>query len=203
MNDSELLQRYARDRCEASFGELVARYIDLVHSAALRQLNGNLTLAQDVTQTVFIDLARKAGSLSTRTVLAGWLYTSTRFAAAKIKRAEQRRQTREQEANHMQELLRDDGPEPGWEKIAPLLDEAMHALSESDRNAVLVRFFEGWPLAQVGAKLGLSEEAARKRVSRALEKLRSRLTRRGVRSSAAGLVAIFAHQAVSAAPAGL
>src|SRR5215510_14640338 len=103
MNDHELLQRYSESRCEGSFTELVKRYVDLVYSAALRQVGGDAHLAHDVTQSVFIDLARKAGSLSGRTVLAGWLYTSAHYAAAKVVRTEQRRRAREQEANSMRE----------------------------------------------------------------------------------------------------
>ncbi len=205
MNDSELLQRYAETGCEASFTELVKGYIDLVYSAALRQVGGDAHLAHDVTQSVFIDLARKGrAGLSSATVLTGWLYTSTRFAAAKMVRGEQRRHAREEQVTTMQELLRSDGPEPAWEQIRPILDEAMHELGERDRNAVLLRYFEGRQLSEVGGKLGLSEEAARKRVGRALEKLRQLLARRGVKSStAAALAGVFASQAVTAAPAGL
>src|SRR5215510_1433592 len=101
--DGDMLRDYAQRRSEEAFAELVRRHVDLVYSAALRQLNGDVHLAQDVTQTVFSDLARKAGSLSDRRDLAGWLYTSTHFAAAKAVRTEQRRHTREQEAHAMQE----------------------------------------------------------------------------------------------------
>src|SRR3954465_15080378 len=150
MNDSELLQRYAETGCEASFTELVKGYIDLVYSAALRQVGGDAHLAHDVTQSVFIDLARKARSgLSPSIVLTGWLYPSTRFAAAKMVRGEQRRHAREEQATTMQELLRSDGPEPVWEQIRPILDEAMHELGERDRNAVLLRYFEGRQLSEV------------------------------------------------------
>src|SRR5258707_15684021 len=117
MNDSELLRRYAENGCETALTELVQRHIDLVYSAALRQVGGDAHLAQDVTQTVFVDLARKASSLTMRSVLAGWLYTSTRFAAAKMIRTEQRRQAREQEAYSMEELLREAAPEPSWDQI--------------------------------------------------------------------------------------
>src|SRR5947207_2000438 len=159
MNDSELLQRYSESRCEAAFTELVQRYMDLVYSAALRQVGGDTQLAQDVAQGVFIDLARKAASLSSRTVLTGWLYTSTRFAAAKVVRTEQRRHAREQEAYSMQDQQSES--EPQWEQVQPVIDAAMHELNEGDRNAVLLRYFEGRALADVGAKLGLSEDAAR------------------------------------------
>src|SRR5262252_4072415 len=177
MKDSELLQRYADEGCEAAFTELVKRYVDLVYSAAMRQVSGNADLAQDVTQTVFIELARKAKSLSSHTLLTGWLYTGTRYAAARHVRAEQRRHTREQEASTMQQLDSHSEPEPQWDELRPVLDEAMHELGERERNAVLLRYFEGRQLADVGAHLGLSEDAARMRVARALEKLRRLLAK--------------------------
>src|SRR5438445_10206177 len=128
MNDRELLQRYVESRCEAAFTELVQRYIDFVYSSALRQVGGDSHLAQDVTQSVFVDLARKAASLSPRTVLTGWLYTSASYAAAKTVRAEQRRRAREQEASIMQELSREPNLEPRWEQLRPVLDDVMHEL---------------------------------------------------------------------------
>jgi RNA polymerase sigma factor (sigma-70 family) len=203
MNDRELLQRYAAERCEAAFTELVSRYLDLVYSAALRQVGGDAGLAQDVTQSVFIDLARKATPLSRVTVLSGWLYTSARYAAGKIVRGEQRRRVREQEATLMQELSSESAPAPAWDQLRPVLDSVMHELNERDRNAVLLRYFESRPLAEVGDKLGLSEDAARKRVGRALDKLRELLAQRGVTSTSTALVTILSSQAVTAAPAGL
>jgi len=203
MNDFESLRRYAETGDESAFTELVQRYVDLVYSAALRQVRGDAHLAQDVTQSVFIDLARKAASISARTVLTGWLYTSTRYAAAKAVRAEQRRHAREQEAYAMEQLSSTPAPVEAWDQLRPMLDEAMHELSERDRNAILLRYFEGRQLAEVGAKLGLSEDAARMRVGRALEKLRGRLAGRGVTSTVAVLVALLASQTVTAAPAGL
>ncbi len=203
MTDAELLQRYAESRCEAAFAELVNRHVSLVFSAAMRQVGNDAHLAQDITQSVFIDLARKASSLSRRSVLTGWLYTSTRYAAAKAVRAEQRRQAREQEASTMQEILRETTTENQWDQLRPVLDEAMHELNEGDRNAVLLRYFKGRQLAEVGAELGLSEDAARMRVARALEKLRNLLVKRGVAASAAGLAALLASQTVTAVPAGL
>ena len=203
MKDFELARCYAEEGSEAAFAELVKRYIDFVYSAAFRQVSGDAHLAQDVTQSVFVDLARKAGSLTERTVLSGWLYTSTRYAAAKAVRGEQRRRAREQESFLMQEPFNIPGAESSWETVRPVLDNAMHALSDGDRNAVLLRFFENRPLAEVGARLGLSEDAARMRVRRALEKLRDLLGRRGVSSTTAALAALLAEQTVGAAPAGL
>jgi RNA polymerase sigma factor (sigma-70 family) len=198
-----LLERYAASHCEAAFTELVSRYVDLVYSAALRQVDGDAHLAQDVTQAVFIDLARKAASMRGRTVLAGWLYTSTRYAAAKAVRCERRWRLREQKANRMQKLLSESASEPDWDQLRPVLDAVMHELSEPDRNAVVLRYLAGRPLAEVGAKLGLTEDAARKRVDRALDRLRGLLAKRGVTSTATALVTVLSNQAVTAAPAGL
>ncbi len=203
MNDFELLRSYAENRSEGAFAELVKRHIDFVYSAAFRQVGGDGHLAEDVTQSVFVDLARKAGSLKERTVLSGWLYTSTRYAAAKAVRREQRRRAREQESFLMQECAHDPAAEPSWDAARPVLDGAMHALSERDRNAVLLRYFENRPLTEVGARLGLSEDAARMRVRRALEKLRDLLGRRGISFTTAALATLLAQQTVSAAPIGL
>src|SRR6266536_4216261 len=136
-DDAQLLRRYAEHASESAFAELVARHIDLVYSAALRQLNGDTHLAQDVAQTVFADLARKARIVSRHGVLTGWLYQATRFAAAKAVRTERRRATRETEAAAMQELSSD----ANWEQLRLVLDEAMSRLHAKDRDAVLLRYF--------------------------------------------------------------
>jgi RNA polymerase sigma factor (sigma-70 family) len=200
--DGELLRRYAEAKSEEAFAELVDRHLGLVYSAALRQVNGDAALAKDVAQTVFTDLARKAASLSRRAVLTGWLYTSTHFAAAKALRTEQRRHAREREAHIMHELLQGSAPDMDWEKLRPALDQVMHELREADRAAILLRYFENRPLAEVAAKIGLSENAARMRVDRAVEKLRSLLSRRGITTTAALSLVLSAH-AVHAAPATL
>lgn len=204
MDDATLLRRYAQNRSESDFAELVRRHLNLVYSAALRQVNGDRHLAQDVTQVVFTDLARKAGQLSRHRVLAGWLFTSTRFAAAKTVRGERRRQNREQEAQLMQEISSpDSSPQLDWAQVQPVLDEALGELSERDREAILLRYLEGHDFAQVGLRLSLSDNAARMRVDRAVDKLRALLARRGVTSSAGALALALTNQAVAAAPAGL
>ncbi len=203
MTTDELLQRFAADRSETAFAELVRRHIDLVYSSALRQLNGDTGAAQDVTQAVFTALAGQAGKLSRHTSLAGWLYTTTRNLAAKARRTEHRRRAREQEAHAMNQVLQSTNPDPAWQEMRPLLDEAMHDLTAADREALLMRYFEHLPLAQIGERLGLAENAARMKVDRALTKLRGALAKRGVTSTALALAATLAERAVMAAPAGL
>ncbi len=201
-DDAELLRRYAEAGDDPAFAEIVRRHVNLVHSAALRQVNGDAHLAADVTQTVFTDLARKAAQLAQHRVLAGWLFTSTRYAAAKAVRTERRRAAREQEAQLMQ-ATNDDSADLDWGRVRPVLDEALGELSESDRAAILLRYFEGRDYATVGARLRVTDNTARMRVERALEKLRVLLHRRGLESTTAALAAGLGAQAVTAAPAGL
>lgn len=202
-DDSELLRRYARERSESAFTELVGRHAGLVYSAALRQLDGDAALAQEVSQSVFVDLARKAGSLADRPVLASWLYTSTRFAALKARRSRQRRQVREQEAHTMHEIESAGLSAADWDRVRPLLDEEICELGEEDRAAILLRYFEGLPFAAIGNRLGIAENAARMRADRALEKLRHGLARQGITSTAAALGLALTTSAVAAPPAGL
>lgn len=202
-DDAKLLQSYVEERSERAFSELVKRHIDLVYHAALRHTGGNAHSAQDVTQAVFVDLARKARSLTHRPVLTGWLFTSTRYAAAQVVRAERRRQAREEGAQFMNELIADSGLAPDWNQLRPVIDDALHELSERDREAVLLRFFEGKPFAELGAKFAISENTARVRVDRALDKLRKHLARRGVTSTSAALATLLANQALASAPTGL
>ncbi|HTA95223.1 MAG TPA: sigma-70 family RNA polymerase sigma factor, partial [Verrucomicrobiae bacterium] len=171
-----------------------------VYSAALRQVNGDAHLAQDVAQTVFADLAQKAASLSRCQSLTGWLYTSAHFAAAKIVRGENRRRDREEKFMH--EPTSETAPEADWEKLRPTLDDAMHELKESDREAVLLRYFENRQFAEVGAKLGLNENAARMRVERALEKLRVVFAKRGI-TTATAFASVISTNAIQIAPANL
>lgn len=203
IDDNELLLRYAEQSSESAFAELVRRHLGLVYHAALRQVDGDAHRAQDVAQTVFTDLARKAALLARRPVLVGWLYTSTRYAAAQVVRGERRRRTREQAAHTMSEILSDAAPATEWERMRPVIDDALHALHEHDREAVLMRFFEGCPFAEIGARLSASEDAVRMRVDRALEKMRVELGRRGVTSTTAALAVALAGQTAVAAPTGL
>ena len=187
-DDPALLRRYAQDGAEDAFSELVSRHLGLVYHAALRQLGGDTRRAEEAAQAVFIDLARKASKLSRRPSLAGWLHTSTRFVATNLKRTEHRRQVREQEAFAMNEALSPDRSDADWQRLRPVIDDALHELGERDREAVLLRYFEGMNFAAVGAKLSLSEDAARVRVERALEKVRRASGARAVVTAASGLV---------------
>jgi RNA polymerase sigma factor (sigma-70 family) len=198
--DVELLRNYARTKSEEAFAELVRRHVNLVYSTALRQVGGDAHLAQDVAQTVFTDLARKAASLCRRESLTGWLYTSAHFAAANIVRGEHRRRDREEQ--FMREPIHETATAADWEKLRPTLDSVMHELKESDREAVLLRYFENRPFTEVGAKLSVNENTARMRVERALEKLRSLLAKRGITTGAA-LASVISANAVQTAPASL
>jgi RNA polymerase sigma factor (sigma-70 family) len=201
LDDPELLRRYAEYKSEEAFAILVQRYLNLVYTAALRQVSGDTHLAQDIAQSVFQALATKAGSLAQHRALSGWLYTSTHFAAAKVLRDESRRRARERHASVMNDISDDSAGETNWNQIQPVLDAAMHELNEGDREAVLLRYFEGRPLGEVGARIGVSENTARMRVERALEKLRALLAKRGITSTAAALAASLTAQSISAAPA--
>lgn len=202
MNDSELLQAWANRRDEAAFAELVRRHLDLVRASAHRQI-GASPLADDVTQAVFLVLARKAGTLGTQVVLSGWLFRTTRFVAARALRAEQRR-THHENVAAMHPVPNDTAALPEhWKDVEPHLDAGLAALSTADRDALLLRFFEGKPLRAVGEQLGVSEETAKKRVSRAVEKLRAWLAGRGVGLTAAGLVSLLENLPLDATPAGL
>jgi RNA polymerase sigma factor (sigma-70 family) len=203
MDDRALLENYARHGDEDSFRELVQRHLGLVYAAALRQVGGDAQFAQDVAQTVFADLAKKAASLTGHPVITGWLYTSTRFAASKLVRRERLRLAREEKANAMQEILGQGSATPGWENIRPVLDEALMELRTIDREAVLLRFFEDEGYGKMGAKLGISEDAARMRVDRAVGQLRVRLAQRGVTSTSAALTLVLSNHGALAAPSGL
>ena len=175
-SDHELLAAFARRESEEAFTALVARHVNLVHSTALR-FTANLHHAEEITQAVFILLSRKAAKLPPRIVLPGWLYQTTRLTAAGFARGESRRRKREWEACMRSTL--DETPPPAWDGLTPLLDEAMGRLRETDRNAIVLRFFDNRTARETGAALGLTEAAAQKRVTRALEKLRKILAQRG------------------------
>jgi RNA polymerase sigma factor (sigma-70 family) len=202
MSDWELLQTYAKNRSETAFAELVQRHLNWVYSTAFRQVR-DPQLAEDVTQAVFVLLARKAGNLRPGTVLSGWLFRTTRFVASRALRTEYRRKARELAAVTMSTTTSYDENENLWNQLTPHLDEAVAALSKADRTAILLRFYEKKPLREVGERLGLSEEAAKKRVSRAIEKLRHSIAVRGVLLGGVALAVALAEKNVQAAPANL
>jgi RNA polymerase sigma factor (sigma-70 family) len=196
-----LLADYIDNGSEQAFRELVARYVNLVYSTAVRLVSGDTHRAEDVTQMVFTDLARQAERLSPQVMLGGWLHRRTCHVAATLMRGERRRLDRERQAAEMNAL--EDHAEARFEEFAPIVDEAINHLSRRDRAAVVLRFFEGLDLRSVGQALAITDDAAQKCVARALEKLRGLLARRGVTLSAAGLAAALGGQAVTAAPVGL
>ncbi|MES2657133.1 MAG: sigma-70 family RNA polymerase sigma factor [Verrucomicrobiota bacterium] len=196
--DPQLLRAYAEGRSEAAFAELVRRHIDFVHSAAVRMVN-DPHLAKDVSQGVFVALAKDAGKLTNHPILVGWLHRTTRNIAAQTVRTEVRRRHREKEAAAMNESPETDAE---WEQISPHLDAALANLSDADRDAVLLRYFENKPAHEMAVILGISAEAAQKRVSRAVERLRENFAKRGLITGAAGLAGVLSANAVQAAPAG-
>jgi RNA polymerase sigma factor (sigma-70 family) len=198
MSDAELLRRYASDRSQTAFAELVNRHLDLVYSAARRQVRSP-QLAEEVAQSVFVDLARHPDDVARGTPLIAWLHVVTRRTAIDFVRRETRRATREREAAL---LMKDEAPS-SWPAIEPLLDEAVESLDEADRTAILLRYFQEKSLREVGAALGTNDDAAQKRVSRALDELRAFFARRGVITTAMGLATDFVAHAAQAAPAGL
>ncbi len=204
MNDDlTLLREYARSNSEEAFASLVSRHVNLVYSVALRQVR-DPHLAEEITQAVFIILVRKADSLGDKTILPGWLCRTARYASANALTIQRRRQQREQEA-YMQSVLNEAEPmhEETWNQIAPLLDGAMDQLGQKDHDALVLRFFENKTFAEVGANLGASEDAAKMRVNRALEKLRKFFTKRGVTLSSVALAGTISANSVQAAPVAL
>ena len=200
-NDMELVREFARNRSEAAFTELVRRHVNLVYSIA-RRCTGSDGDAEDVTQAVFVILARKAAGLRARTVLTGWLAETTRYTAACVVRGHARRHAREQEA-YMQSTLTDDDTAEAWARLAPHLETGMAQLGERDRTLLTLRFYENKTGPEAAALLGLREAAVHKRTARALEKLRKFFTQRGIELSAATIAGAVAANSVQAAPEGL
>lgn len=202
-DDAELLHRYVAHRDNGAFTALVHRHLGLVYNTALRRVGFDTHLAEDASQKVFVALARKAPSLRDHTTLAGWLYVSAHAASAELVRTERRRKSRETEAHTMQTTLSETTPATDWERLRPTIDEIICELPATDREAIVLRFFNKHTFAETGAALRLTEEAARKRVDRSLDKLRAALERRGIKSTSTALGLALAEGTVVAAPAGL
>jgi RNA polymerase sigma factor (sigma-70 family) len=199
--DDDLLERFMRDESDEAFAGIVERYINLVYSVALRH-TANPHYSQEITQAVFIILARRAGSIGHRTVLAGWLYSAARLTAANFMRSEIRRSRREHEV-FMQSIAEESPPQPIWLELSPLLEAAMSQLKPVDRDALVLRFFENKSLPEVGKALGIEERAAQKRVGRALEKLRRFFAKRGVVATVSVIATEISVHSIRAAPIGL
>src|ERR1022692_860970 len=201
VNDMALIRQYADRGSESAFTDLVHRHIHLVYSVAFRYV-GNSPDAQDVTQAVFIILAKKAPSLRHRATLTGWLYETTRYTAAALLRSRVRHRAREQEA-YMQSTLNDSDPNDVWRQLAPILEDAMNRLNEKERALLALRFFDNKTAAETAVLLGIREGAAHKRAARALEKLRRFFLKRGIDSTAATIAGAISANSVQAVPAGL
>ena len=201
VSSQALLDDYVQNGSEQAFRDLVEAYVNFVFSTALRVVGGDRHLAEDVVQTVFTDLARKAALLPKEIKLGGWLHRHTCFVGRKILRREHRRRVRERRALEMQAIQ--DHTAENLGQVAGILDEAINSLSSADRTAIVLRFFEQLDFRSVGKALGSSEDAARMRVSRAVEKLGAVLRHRGIAVSFAGVGYILSNQTVSAAPLGL
>jgi RNA polymerase sigma factor (sigma-70 family) len=198
-SDLDLLRRFARENSQDAFTEIVRRQVNLVYSAALRQVRSP-QLAEEISQSVFADLARDAGKLKSDTILTAWLYAVTRRTAVDVIRKESRRQLREQIAMEMNNM---NATANEWTQIEPLLDDAMAALDETDRSAILLRYFENKNLREVGESLKISDDAAQKRVSRAVERLREFFSKQKITVGAGGLAVLISANAVQSAPVGL
>jgi len=198
-SDSALLRQFWAEKDQAAFQQLVERHLSAVYFAALRLVAGDAHLAQDISQEVFTALAQKAQVLSSRQSVAGWLYTASRFEAARAVREAQRRRAREKAA--LPEVLSPEQVQAEWEQLRPIIDEVLNSLAEIDREVVLQRFFYGRDYAAIGAQMGKTADAIRFRVDRALQKMKRGLRRRGVDSSATAIALALASQADAMVPA--
>jgi len=201
IDDHALLREYVEYGSEEAFATLVVHHVDKVYSVALRHTR-NPHKAEEITQAVFVILAEKSKRLSDRVILSGWLYETARLTAMTYIRSEVRRAHREEA--HMQTLLNEAESDPElWPQIAPLLEDAMAGLSQADRHAVVLRFFDGKSAREISATLGTNEDVVRKRLSRAIEKLRNFFARRGISSTTETLASAISTYAVQSAPSAL
>jgi len=198
MTGLELLTRYRLAGSEAAFSDLLRQFTGLVYSIAKRRVT-DPSLAEDVTQTVFMRLAKAPPKLQTEGELVVWLHRTTTHVAIDAWRSETRRRARETEAVLMQTAPDDDARL--WEEMTPHLDEALDQLPDEDRQAVLLRFFEQKPMRAIGDIFCVSEDAAKMRVKRAIERLRDQLGQRGIACTIVVLPAVLTQRSVEAAPA--
>ncbi len=203
----QILQNFAQTGSQDAFAQLARRYVDVVYSAARRQVRNDAHAAEDITQAVFLLLARKARAIPTDRPLSAWLLRVTAYCAANARRKQDRQKLYERRSAMAADTSKQggrSGDDPDWELLSPLLDQGISKLPAADRDAVLLRFIEKKSLRQIAEVLDISEEAAQKRVTRAVDKLRDFFHRRGVVTmSAAGLAVLLASQSVRAAPVGL
>jgi RNA polymerase sigma factor (sigma-70 family) len=199
-DDSELLHRYVSEDSQEAFAEFVRRHLPLVFSAAERRLGGDVHQASDVSQIVFTSVARNARRLSRHPAITGWLHTATRHTAIDLVRKERRRTQREQQAQHMQEISDSSNPADLWSRLRPVIDAVLDDLSRRDRELILRRFFQHWTFVEIGHALNITDEAARKRIDRALETMRRQLGRRGLSSTNLALSAALGTETMTAAP---
>ena len=200
-SDIDLLRDYEHHGSEAAFTAIIQRHVNLVYSVALRHV-GMPAHAEEITQAVFIVLARKAAGLRLDTILEGWLHETTRLTALSFLRGERRRQFREQEA-YMQSTLPESNADAAWNQLAPLLDEALSRLGKNDRDAVMLRYFKEKSVREVAVAMNVNEPAAQRRILRAVEKLRAFFAKRGIALSTAALTTAISANSIQAAPAGL
>jgi RNA polymerase sigma factor (sigma-70 family) len=200
-DDMTLVREYAAHNSEAAFATLISRHVSLVHSAALRQVR-DPHLAGEITQTVFIILARKAGSLDAKTILPGWLYRTANYVSAAALKIQYRRERREQKA-YVQAMIQETQTDSTWKQLSPQLDGAMAQLRDGDRDVLVLRFFQNKNFKEVGDALGVEERTAQKRVARALEKLRAIFAKRGVALATTIIAGAVSANSVQAAPAAL
>jgi RNA polymerase sigma factor (sigma-70 family) len=199
MNGTDLLTGFRETGSEQAFADLVRAYTNLVYSVAQRRLSDS-ALAQEAAQTVFIRLAKVVPDLRSDAELVAWLHRTTVHVSIDLWRSESRRRAREQHVAAMQPQCTES---PAWKEIAPVLDEALNDLEDGERQVILMRYFEQKSMRALGSRFGISEDAAKMRVSRAMEKLRTRLARSGATCTAAALSALLLERSVEAAPAGV
>src|SRR5258706_2184569 len=196
-----LLAEYVENGSERAFRDLVSNYVNFVFSTAMRMVGGDWALAEDISQTVFVDLARKAVRLPENVQLGGWLHRHTWFVARKAMRREQRRVAREKRAVEMNSA--EDYTDGNLSQVSLVLDEVINALGEQDRDAIVLRFFDQLDFRSIAQSIGSTEDAARMRVTRAVEKMGTLLKRRGVVLSAAAFAFVMSGKLAWAAPRGL